>query len=283
MMSESDALDERPPAPIETGSPGGILLSIAYDGRPFCGFAAQPKHRTVAGELLGALVAIDPGIREVRGSSRTDSGVHARDQRVAFDPTRNLPPEAWVVLANRQLPKEIAVREAWAVPRRFQPRQTAKRKTYRYTLLLDKKRDPMWIGRAWRVPELAAPEKLAIVSRELEACLGEHDFSAFRGATDRRVNTIRTISKASAMRSDDVAPLMLIEVAGSGFMYNMVRIIVGTAVDVARRRKPPGTLARAIASHDRTDAGMTAPPDGLSLERTEILFPGSETEPPYLL
>ena len=90
----------------------GILLRVAYDGGPFSGFAIQPKARTIAGELLGAVRAVDPAVSEVRGASRTDAGVHARDQCVAFDPTRQLPPRAWLHEVNRQLPKEIAVRSA---------------------------------------------------------------------------------------------------------------------------------------------------------------------------
>src|SRR5438874_736471 len=94
----------------------GVLLSIAYDGRRFAGFARQPEQRTVAGELLGALQSIDPAIRDVRGASRTDAGVHAWDQRVAFDPSASIPPRGWVHGLARHLPEDIAVRRAARVP-----------------------------------------------------------------------------------------------------------------------------------------------------------------------
>src|SRR5689334_9947818 len=101
---------------------GGVLLSVAYDGGPFAGFAPQPSQRTIAGELLGALRALDPSVREVRGVSRTDAGVHARDQRVAFDTLTSIPPRGWVLGATRHLPREIAIRRAAYVPAGFTPR-----------------------------------------------------------------------------------------------------------------------------------------------------------------
>jgi tRNA pseudouridine38-40 synthase len=121
-------------------------------------------------------------------------------------------------------------------------------------------------------------DKLDVLSAELASCVGEHDFAGFRGASDRRIDTIRTIECADVSVSTDLSPLVLIDVTGTGFMYNMVRILVGTAVDVARRRKPVGSIAKTLASRVRTDAGITAPPDGLCLMRTEIDLPNETAD-----
>lgn len=265
----------QPSSPLEGGErvaeePPGVLLSVAYDGRRFSGFALQRDQRTVAGELWGALRAIDPGIAEVRGASRTDTGVHARDQRVAFDPSRDYKLSAWLQGTARHLPEEIAVRAAWIVPRGFSPRHAAKKKTYRYLLLADEARDPFLVGRAWRVAELARPEALDVLAAEATFAVGTHDFAAFRNAADQRQTTVRTIFDLRVDRSTEDPRLLYVDVCGSGFLYNMVRILVGTLVDVARGRRAPGAIARALASRDRRDAGITAPPDGLYLQRYEI-------------
>ena len=244
-----------------------MLLSIAYDGRPFSGFAPQPGRRTVAGELLGALRAIDPRIAEVRGASRTDAGVHALDQRVAFDPTREYPLRAWVDGAGKHLPETIAIRAARYVPRGYTPRFESVSKTYRYALLVDSRPDPFHVGRAWRVPELARDGALERARVEAEFAVGTHDFAAFRGSLDARENTVRTVHACRV----DVAPhdprLVVVEVRGSAFLYNMVRILVGALVDVGRGRLAPGAIVRALASKQRRDLGITAPPDGLVLAR----------------
>jgi len=247
-----------------------VLLRVAYDGRGFHGFAPQPEQRTVAGELLGALRTIDPTIAEVRGASRTDAGVHARDQRVAFDAVRDFPMSAWTGGAQRQLPETISIRAASAVEERFSPRANAIAKTYRYLLLDDEQRDPFLDGRCWRVPEACTMDAFARMHAEAAALVGKKDFAAFRGAADQRENTVRSVSAVSLERSSEDPRLVRIDVRGDGFLYNMVRIIVGTLVDVGRGRLKPGVAERALASKDRRVAGITAPADGLTLERFEM-------------
>jgi tRNA pseudouridine38-40 synthase len=253
-----------PSAPAESWeAPSGVLLSVAYDGGPFHGFATQPAARTVAGEILGAVQAIDPHVSEVRGASRTDAGVHARDQRVAFDPARSIPPRGWLHEINKQLPREIAVRSAREIERRFAPRFHSIEKTYRYLVLVDGVRDPLREGRAWRVTDfdLSLLDTLRAEAREL---VGTHDFAGFRSAQDEREVTVRTIHRASVELSPD-APVVTIDVTGSGFMHNMVRIIVGALVDIGRRRLGAGAIASALASKDRRKLGITAPAEGLYL------------------
>ncbi len=253
----------------------GVLLTVAYDGRGFAGWAPQPTQRTVAGELLGALRAIDPAIAEVRGASRTDAGVHARGQRAAFDTHSDVPMKGWVLGVTRHLPAEIAVRRAASVRAGLVPRFENAGKLYRYTLLADPVRDPMLDGRVWRLPELCAPEAVARAAAEAPLAEGTHDFAAFRSAADERASTVRSLRRVRLVTDAADARLVHVEVEGDAFLHNMVRILVGTIVDVARGRLEAGAIGRALASRERRDAGITAPPDGLCLERVDLRDEGS--------
>jgi tRNA pseudouridine38-40 synthase len=256
----------------------GILLSIAYDGHRFAGFAIQRDQRTVAGELLGALRAVDPTIREIRGASRTDAGVHARDQRVAFDSAAPLPTRGWVLATSRHLPAEIAVRRAAIVPEGFSPRFQSFGKRYRYLLVRDVIRDPFLYRRAWRVEGLT-DAGLERARAEAALAIGTHDFAAFRTSADERTNTVRTLHDVALSLDPSDARLVRIDVDGSAFLHNMVRILVGTLVDVARGHLAPGAIARALGSRNRRDAGITAPPDGLYLEHVRLRDDGEDPWP----
>ena len=266
-------------APTASTMEPAVLLSVAYDGRVFSGFAPQPSRRTIAGELLGALRALDPTIREVRGASRTDAGVHARDQRVAFDPTASIPPRGWVLGATRHLPPEIAVRRAALVPAGFAPRLRGIAKVYRYVIMRDVVRDPFLEGRAWRVEGLIPAGAVVRAREEAARAVGTHDFAAFRSSADEREHTVRTLHAVDVIENATDPRLLAITVRGDAFMHNMVRILVGTIVDVARGRLAPGAIDRALASRDRRDAGITAPPDGLCLDRVELEDEGTDAWP----
>lgn len=259
----------------EPGAPHAVLLRVAYDGRRFSGFAAQRDQRTIQGELLGAVRTLDPTIEEVRGASRTDAGVHARDQPVAFDPGRALPLRAWEHEIQKELPEEIAIRSSAFAERGFAPRFNTAAKTYRYLLLTERMRDPFLEGRAWRIEALASPEAIESMQRELLPLIGTHDFSAFRSTKDPRENAVRTILGATLSADPERPSLLRIDVTGTAFLYNMVRIIVGAVVDVGRQRLEPGAVSRGLASLDRRSLGITAPPDGLYLEHT-VLKPSPE-------
>lgn len=242
------------------------MLSVAYDGTPFCGFAMQRDHRTVAGELLGALQTVDPHIRDVRGASRTDSGVHAHDQRVAFDPSLPLPLTAWLHGLAKSLPSEIAVRGVWAVERGFIPRFRAIQKTYRYLILADPFRAPFFEGRVWRVRDIATDDALARMRAEAAMAVGTHDFAAFRAAGDKRAITVRTLERVEVSLDPEVPLLIRVDVTGSSFLYNMVRILVGAIVDVGRDRIAPGAIQRGLSTGNRRALGITAPAEGLYLK-----------------
>jgi tRNA pseudouridine38-40 synthase len=267
---------EAPPPPAERR---GILLTVAYDGRIFAGFAPQPGQRTISGELLGALQAVDPAIRHIRGASRTDAGVHAHGQRVAFDSAAGIPPKGWVLAVTRHLPREIAVRSASFVPPGFSPRFTSGGKRYRYLILRDPVRDPFLDGRAWRTQSFADAEAVARAQREARAALGTHDFAAFRSSADARTNTVRTVRAIDLVEDPHDARLLRVDIEGDAFLHNMVRILVGTFADVARGRLAEGAVTRALASRDRTDAGITAPGEGLYLEQVLLDEEGTGTWP----
>jgi tRNA pseudouridine38-40 synthase len=247
-----------------------ILLTVAYDGAPFSGWALQRDARTVAGELLGAIQAIDPAVRELRGASRTDAGVHARGQLAAFDTAKSIPPKGWALGLAAHLPAEIGIRRAALAPEGCQPRHESIRKHYRYLVLRDVLRDPLWEGRAWRV---GRPLDLEIARTEAASLVGTHDFAAFRSSGDQRVETVRTIERVEIAPLADDARVLALDVVGTAFLYNMVRIIAGTLIDAARRRRPAGVVASALASRERGELGVTAPAHGLYLESIEHRIP----------
>lgn len=251
----------------------GVLLTVAYDGRRFSGWARQTNARSIAGELDGAIAAIDPKATLSRGMSRTDAGVHAREQLVAFDTDKDIGLRGWVLALSQHLPDEIAVVRATRVPPGFDARRYSTRKVYRYTVLHSSVRDPFLEGRAWRVFERFNHSKLNELAQSL---VGKHDFAAFRGAADARVDTVRQIFRIEVRQAHSDERITLVEVEGDKFLYNMVRIIVGTLIDIGRERCSEDALTRALASKARTDLGMTAPPDGLCLERVMIDFSKSD-------
>lgn len=252
----------------------GVLLGVAYDGGPFSGFARQPEARTVAGELDGAVRAVDPSASLVRGVSRTDAGVHARAQCVAFDSALDIPPRGWALALARHLPDEISVVRAARVAAGYDPRAHATTKTYRYSVLESLVRDPFLCRFTWRIAERLNHQAMA---EEASALLGEHDFRAFRAAGDPREDTVRQILRADLERPTE-SRLDLV-VTGNRFLYKMMRIVAGTVIDVGRGRLSPGAVARALASGSRDDLGVTAPPEGLCLERVTLAEAGGEAWP----
>lgn len=260
-----------------TSAGHGVLLTVAYDGRPFAGFARQPNARTVAGELDGAVRSIDPRASLVRGVSRTDAGVHARAQRVAFDSALQIPARGWVMALNAALPEEIVVKRAAAIAPGFEPRFHGVSKVYRYVLLEGAVADPFLAGRCWRVGDRLNHEAMRRAAAPL---VGEHDFAAFRAAGDERTDTVRRILRIEVRSpSGDDPRLTEIVVEGDRFMYRMVRIIVGSLVDVAVGRLDEARVAAALAARDRALLGRTAPPDGLFLDSVVLSDEGTEAWP----
>ncbi len=257
-----------------------ILLAVSYDGSAFSGFAAQRGRATVAGALLSGLRHFDPSIDRLRVASRTDAGVHAERQRVAFDTERVMPTRAWVLGVNRYLPDSVAIQSAAVAPDGLDPRRETVLKWYRYLLLGSRLRTPFWAGRAWRVAAVADAEVRERLCDEMAAARGTHRFDAFRSARDRRQHTERSMAHTAVTLLGRAPELVAVDVVGDGFLHNMVRILVGTAVEVGCGRLERGTVARALETGRRSDAGVTAPPHGLYLRWTRLRRYGSGAWPP---
>ncbi len=277
--ASSEAASEAAPAEDRAEQPPGVLLRVSYVGDAFAGWAPQPDARTGAGVLLEAVRRLDPSVSEVRGASRTDAGVHARRQPVAFDPERSIPLRGWVLGLARHLPRDLAVVEARLVERGFAPRFASRGKHYRYLVLREPVPDPFWWSRAWRVGELAHAslwaERLSRARHAAAQLVGTHDFAAFRSSKDARLHTTRHVSRVELHALPADPRVLAIDVEGSGFLHHMVRIIAGTLVDVALGRRPVECVARALASRERSLLGVTAPACGLWLEDVRL-------EPPAL-
>lgn len=211
-------------------------------------------------------------------TSRTDARVHARGQLVCFDTDTKIGMRGWVLGLGSHLPPDVAVVRAARVSAGFNPSKSARGKTYRYTVLRGTLRDPFLHNRSWRVHDRL---DLELMRREAESLLGTHDFVAFRGAADIRKDTVRTIDRASLTECTTQPRCVLFEIHGDRFLFNMVRIIVGTLVDVGRGRAEPGAVRRALTSGERLDLGMTAPAEGLCLERVDMAEPGLEFWPEH--
>lgn len=252
-----------------------IRLRVAYDGFELAGWQRQPAQRTVQGELERAVSEVAGAPIEVRGASRTDAGVHAEGQVAAFDSPRELPLHGWVRALNGKLDPAIAVRDAEPCALGYKPRFDAIAKTYRYLLHLGAVPDPRWRRYAWHLgPRRTKAGQLDLdamrdAARRLE---GEHDFRAFRASGDERENTVRTLTRvaivAGICERDD---LIAVEVRGTAFMQHMIRILVGTLVDVGRGRTRPEEIDALLGPEaSRAQAGETAPAWGLTLIEVEL-------------
>jgi tRNA pseudouridine38-40 synthase len=254
-----------------------ILLTVAYDGTSFAGWAPQRDARTVAGELLGAIQAMDPSVTQVRGASRTDAGVHARGQLVTFESGREIEPKGWALGLSAHLSDEIAIRGAANLSPGADLRGSVVRKRYRYLIVRDALRDPFWRNTALRFSHSLDVDAMRA---EAMAIVGTHDFAGFRTSADERTNTVRTLERVRLEPLAGDARVLAIDVVGTAFLHNMVRIIVGSLLDVGRGRLARGALARALASKMRGDLGMTAPAQGLCLEHIEHTLALANAWPP---
>ena len=254
----------------------GVLLCVAYNGAQFHGMAPQQNVRTVAGELHGAIANMDAHASLVRFVSRTDAGVHAEQQLVAFDASRSISPRGWVLGLTKYLAREISVTAAQVVPVGFDPRDFVVSKTYRYQILQSSVRDPFLEQRAWRVGERL---NHAAMTAEAVVLVGKHDFGAFRSIHDQRTDTWRSLTRVAL--EPDLRDNRVIWWAfeGDRFLMHMIRIVVGTLVDVGRGRLAPGACSRALTSSCRRDLGVTAPAAGLYLHRVKLNVCGADHWP----
>ncbi|HJV65309.1 MAG TPA: tRNA pseudouridine(38-40) synthase TruA [Geomonas sp.] len=242
-----------------------IKLIIEYDGTAYAGWQVQPNGVAIQEVVEGALERMLGEAARLRSSGRTDAGVHARGMVACFNTEKGLPLRAFREGLNTMLPDDIAVRDAAEVPLAFNPRFDATCKHYRYTILQDRLRSPLARRIAWR---LAGPLDLDAMRAACAELVGEHDFAAFQAAGCAAKTTVRTINSLDLVQEGRFIHL---DVNGSGFLRNMVRIMAGTLVEVGQGRRSSGDVARLLREGDRQVSGITAPPHGLCL--MEVFYP----------
>ena len=238
-------------------------LTVAYDGSRFFGWERQPDKDTIQGKLEAVLSQLGGAPVEVIGAGRTDAGVHARAMTANVFLDTDLAPEAIRDYCNRYLPDAIAVREVKPCAERFHARYKAVGKTYRYTCFVGPVKpvfDRKYVTMLDYVPDVAAMEKAAVY------LTGEHDFAAFCGNPKMKKSTVRTVDSILIARQKD---RLTFTFHGDGFLQNMVRIMVGTLLEVGRGYWPPEEVAAILESRDRKRAGPTAPPEGLCLMKVD--------------
>jgi tRNA pseudouridine38-40 synthase len=245
-------------------------IEVAYNGTSLHGWQAQPGVATVEGALLEACARLLNVPREVveagfHGASRTDAGVHAVGQvahithagkRDAWDFVRGL---------NALTPDAICVLRAEQVDEAFHARHDARGKRYRYTIWNARFMHPLWLGQAWHVPQ---PLDAARMHEAAQQFLGEHDFAGFRAADCQAQTTVRAMWRVACWREQDV---VYVEVEGSAFLKNMVRIMVGTLAEIGVGRMEPERIGEVLRTQARGRGGPTAPPGGLCL--MELFYP----------
>jgi tRNA pseudouridine38-40 synthase len=234
---------------------------VEYDGTDFSGWQRQVEERTVQGTLEDALKAMTGESVFVRGAGRTDAGVHADGQVATFEIGVDIPPHGLLRGLNSALPPDVALVDVAEAPSDFDARFSARGKVYRYTVWSHFVRSPLRARRAWHVREPLDVEAIRTASAAL---VGDHDFRAFRASDCDRRTTRRIVR---GIEVDRQGAVLTIDVEATAFLKNMVRILVGTLIDIGRGRVPPDAVARMLATGDRTIGGMTAPPQGLTLLR----------------
>lgn len=245
------------------------MLTVAYDGTDYHGWQYQDNTKTIEGELNKGLTDLLKEPIEVIGASRTDAGVHALCNVAVFDTDAGIPAEKFSYALNQMLPSDIKVRASKEVPLTFHPRKTDTVKTYEYRIDCEKFPNPIKQRFAYFT---YTPLNEEWMRQGAAYLIGEHDFKSFCSVNTTSLTTVRTIYDIQIERNDaDIA----IQVTGNGFLYNMVRIIAGTLMEVGRGKYPPDRIGQMLAQKDRTAAGPTAPACGLILK--ELHFPQLES------
>jgi tRNA pseudouridine38-40 synthase len=238
-----------------------IKLLLSYDGTEFSGWQRQPNRRTVQQvleEAVGQLTGVEPSMN---ASGRTDAGVHAIGQVVHFLTASSHQPEVFVKALNAILPWDVRVKGAWEMPQAFHATLDAKSKAYRYIIDNGRVADPFQNRYAWHVYRSL---DVFAMNRAAQALVGRHDFHSFETNWPNRTSSVRTVIQISVRRVEDA---VWVDVEADGFLYNMVRSITGTLVEVGKAKWPECKVAQVLAAEDRSAAGPTAPPQGLFLVR----------------
>lgn len=236
-----------------------VMLRVAYDGTDYCGWQLQPNAQTVEGVLNQALTRLLGEPVAVIGASRTDSGVHSLGNVAVFDTDTRIPADKISYALNQRLPDDIVVQESCEVASDFHPRHCDSTKTYEYKILNREfplptvRRDSYFFYR--RLDTLRMQEAA-------DELVGTHDFASFCAAHAQVETTVRTVYSCKVLREGD---LIRIRVTGAGFLYNMVRIIAGTLIEVGTGTRQPQEISEILQAKNRSAAGPTAPAHGLTM------------------
>ena len=235
------------------------MLTVAYDGTNYHGWQIQPNGVTIESELNNALSTLFGEPIKVSGASRTDTGVHSLGNLAVFDVDARMPAEKVAYALNQRLPEDIRIQASREVPLDFHPRHCDSRKTYRYQIL----------NREFPLPTMRlyshfvyVPVEVSRMQHAAEYLKGEHDFQSFCSADTAVETTVRIIYDIHVEKQGD---LISIVVTGSGFLYNMVRIIAGTLLEIGKGRRKPQEITAILEARSRKAAGPTAPACGLTL------------------
>ncbi len=242
-----------------------ILLTVEYDGTNYAGWQRQLNGLAVQQVLEEALQKAAKERIVVTGASRTDAGVHALGQAVHFDTESRIPPEKYPFVLNTMLPRDVRVHSGREVPEGFHARFMTCGKRYTYRIVNSRHASAIRRNTHVHVP-LALD--LAPMQEAAKLLLGTHDFAAFQAAGGTAKTTIRTIHSAELTRQGDE---IILTVEGDAFLYNMVRIIAGTLIEIGLHRRSVNAFAEAYETLDRLSLGVTAPPQGLEL--TKVYYP----------
>ncbi len=244
---------------------GRVRLTVAYDGTGYHGWQLQDNGITIESELNRCLSELLGEPVRVIGASRTDAGVHALGNIAMFDTKSRIPPEKISYALNRRLPEDIRIQRSEEVAPDWHPRRCASRKTYEYRIYRGE--FPMPVKRLYSYFLYCRLdlERMREAAGFLE---GEHDFKSFCQAGSQAESTVRTIYR---LQVEEQGADLVIRVCGSGFLYNMVRIIAGTLIEVGQGRREPGSMTAVLEAGNRSAAGATAPAHGLTLVKYEFL------------
>lgn len=241
-----------------------IRLVIEYDGKDFNGWQKQPNKLNIQGEIERVISSIT-GEDDINliASGRTDAGVHAVGQVANFKTNSKIPIEKMAIAINSRLKKSIVIKNAEEVEERFHSRYSCKRKTYRYIINNSKYGTAIYRNLEYHFPINLNIEEMKKAIKEFE---GEHDFKGFKASGTSSKSSRRTIYSTNIYKEND---RIYIELTGNGFLYNMVRIIAGTLLDVGIGKIKAEDIKEIINSRDRSKAGKTLPPQGLYLLSVE--------------
>ena len=247
-----------------------ILLHVSFLGTNYCGYQIQPNGVTIQQKLNEATRALFGFDCDIVGCSRTDSGVHANEfcaavsRKGSSSLDTTIPPERIPLAIAQYLPRDIAVTRAEAVEDTFHPRYDVKYKEYVYRIWDHPHRNPFLFDRCWHYPKHLSEETVEQMDRAAKLFCGTWDFASYMAADSKITDSVRTVYEAEVRRNGDVVEF---RICADGFLYHMVRIRTGTLIAVAEGKLKPEDIPSVTASRDRRRAGITAPAEGLFLNR----------------